>query len=1013
MITVHSGWATDFSSLGLCSLTPVECTVEEHAGGMFQLKMTHPMDKGGKWWHLNIWNIIKAPAPMRETPLLNMSAAGSSVTRQIYSVNVSSRLRLRTKPSTSSGKIIGSYKSGAKVIKIGEEGSWYQVVVQNGGEKGWMYASYLKYVGEETQAPAQSDKPPQVVQPRQTRDQLFRIVSVEKDDTNGMVYVTALHVFYDLAGVTISGTYSPKDIAAAQAVQDIFAKAIKPHGFDVYTDAEGKITAEYTGRSIVSALTETDGILRSAGARLIRDNFDVFVLKDEERDKGVEIRHGKNMLGAVLTEDVTDVITTVIPVGKNKDGDPLYLDESIYVDADNAAELPVVRAKEISYDVKSGSDDFQDDEAARAELKRLAMLEFTENGINHPAVGLDVDFVQLENTRQYEKYAALQAVHLYDTVRVIAARAGISVKSRVTGYVYNCLTKKYDSMVLGELFELETSVSGYDIAEGSISGNRLVMGSVDGDKIRTATIQYAKIAQAAIEQLNAAAITAVIGRFGEIDAGSITTDELYAALAQIIELRFGQITGDTVDTDELYAELAEIILLRAKQIEAGSIETDELAAEYARIGGLLVDRIDAGNIQADVLGASLAKFVSMYAGTGEFDFATIQNLVAKAMSLTQGAMDTVYINNLAVTSANMLSATLGKLVIKGDDGNYYRVFVGSDGRISTEKVDDVTAEVQGGKQIVETNMNVGNLNATTIQGSSAVINSILTTALTADKITAADAMIASATIPALYATTIEAIGNSLQLLVRDSSRIFRSETPPSGAELGDLWVQPSTGFTYQFAGENVPDLYLNDPDLYYAHADDEGGYSLMMDAEGDLYADGEAAYTLGVSMDGHLTAWLRVKDGELDKAAKEALEKSNEAATLIVDQSADIKIMKDKIDSRVEVSVFDEVTGELETSVSSVNQRADSLEISMEKKVDGETLRTYIRYEDGVVEIGRSDSRYTTHTSDSGFVVKQDGVEMTSMVKNTVSAPVMEARRQFQIGRFSIRTGNDGGLLFL
>ena len=102
------------------------------------------MDKGGKWWHLSKWNIIKAPTPMRETPLVNMNAYGMSVTREIYRVNVSSRLRLRTKPSTSSGKIIGSYKNGTKVIKIGQQGNWYQVVIQNGGETGWMYADNLE-----------------------------------------------------------------------------------------------------------------------------------------------------------------------------------------------------------------------------------------------------------------------------------------------------------------------------------------------------------------------------------------------------------------------------------------------------------------------------------------------------------------------------------------------------------------------------------------------------------------------------------------------------------------------------------------------------------------------------------------------------------------------------------------------------------------------------------------------------------------------------------------------------
>lgn len=881
MITVHSGWASDFSSLGLCSLTPTECTVEEQAGGLFQLKMTHPMDKGGKWWHLTKWNIIKAPAPIRETPLLNMNAAEESVKRQIYSVDVNSRLRLRTKPSTSTGKIISSYRDGTKVIKIGESGSWYQVIIQNGGETGWMHSDYLKYVGEETQAPADSDKPSKVVQPRQTRDQLFRIMAVDRDDANAVVYITALHVFYDLSGVTISGSYAPEDLPAAQAVRDIFANAIKPHGFEAYTDAEGTVTAEYTGRSIVSALTETDGIVQAANARLIRDNFDVFVLKDEARDKGVEIRHGKNLLGAALTEDVSDVITTVIPVGRNKDGEPLYLSGIRYIDAENAAELPVVRAKEISYDVKSGSDEFPDDAAARAELERRARLEFTQNGINRGAVGLDVDFVQLENTRQYARYAALQTVHLYDTVRVISARSGIDARARVTGYVYNCLMRRYDSMVLGELTALKTTLSGYDIAQGTVSGNRLVAGSIDGDiALRNWTVGYAKIALAAIEQLNADSINALIARFGEITAGNITTDALYAALAEIILLRVKQITAETITTDELYAALADMILLRAQQITAGNIETDKLAAQYAEIITLLVRNIKAENIEADRLGAALADFVTMHAGTGEFDFATIQNLVAKALSLQQGSMDTVYIKNLAVTQANILSATLGKLVVKGDDGKYYRVFVGADGTISTEEVGLSVDEVQNGEtasgqQIVETSMNVGSLNATNLQANSAVINQILTTALSAEKITAADALIASATIPALYVTAVQAIGGSIDFSANESIRLmvakknatfFKTETPTEYVS-GDTWIKPDDG-TWWIArgmtGKNMPEITTDERfDLLARFGEDAEDYQLMIDDDGYLrvnYGSGE------IKEDGYLyssTGWESLKPSEL------------------------------------------------------------------------------------------------------------------------------------------------------
>ena len=43
----------------------------------------------------------------------------------------------------------------------------------------------------------------------------------------------------------------------------------------------------------------------------------------------------------------------------------------------------------------------------------------------------------------------------------------------------------------------------------------------------------------------------------------------------------------------------------------------------------------------------------------------------------------------------------------------------------------------------------------------------------------------------------------------------------------------------------------------------------------------------------------------------------------------------------------------------------------------------------------------------------QDGVEVTSIVRNTVASPVIEAKRQFVLGGHAIRIGADGGLLFV
>ena len=146
--------------------------------------------------------------------------------------------------------------------------------------------------------------------------------------------------------------------------------------------------------------------------------------------------------------------------------------------------------------------------------------------------------------------------------------------------------------------------------------------------------------------------------------------------------------------------------------------------------------------------------------------------------------------------------------------------------------------------------------------------------------------------------------------------------------------------------------------------------------------------------------------------------KANENAQVIAQHTAELQLMDSRITARVEQSIS-EVSGELETQISSsfseVTQTVDELRVVMEQNraADKSELRTYLRYADGTLELGRSGSRYVARTSDNGFVVLQDGAEMAAMVQNTVSAPVVEARRQFVLGEYAIRIGADGGILFV
>lgn len=730
MITIYDRRTTDYSGLGLCALSPLSCTVEEQAGGLYQLKMTHPIDGDGKWLHLSPWNVIRAPAPVRETPLIRVESEnvpGETVTREIWRVSVRSRLRLRSKPSTATGAILGRYGDGTRVVKLGQSGDWFQVVIMDGGTAGWMHSDYLRYVTTETETLPGEDLPGKMIAPRQTREQLFRIASAEVDDENSCVYVTALHLFYDMAGLPVMGEYAPENVPASQVVRELQNRLVREPGFSVYCNTDAPVSGEYTGVGMASALLENDGIVMQSRARLVRDNTDVFILKDEQRDRGVEIRHGKNLLGAVMTTDVSDVISAVIPVGKNEKGEDLRLSGTGYVESPRAAAIPVFRAKEIRYDVQTKKDGLETDESVREELARLAALEFSENGADRPVVGLDVDFILLENTQEYEEYAALQSVHLYDTVRVVSPRSGIDAKVRVTGYVYDSLNGRYDSVTLGELFELKSGISGFDVASGSLPGSRLVVNSLDGDRLRSATIQYAKIHQAAIQQLNADSVAAVTGRFEEIAAGEMTTASLYASVAKMLELA--------------------------------------------------VKEIDAENIETDSLAAVMGDFVKLYADVAGVDYADIKDLNADEMIFRTGAAGELYIDRLAATSAAMVSAVIGELVLRNADGNYYTVNVQNDGSISASRTYPTGEEIQtghtdDGRAIVGTTANIQSLNAQSIKAASAVVSEILTDAMTAGSITAGQALIASATAPELYTTAIKAIGDSIDLSANGTIRLL-------------------------------------------------------------------------------------------------------------------------------------------------------------------------------------------------------------------------------------------------
>ena len=81
-VCIYAPLADDFTTNGLGILTPLECTVEEQAAGMYELEMVHPIDNTLRWMQIQNGCIIKVPTPVRENPLYEAPAieAGAPVT---------------------------------------------------------------------------------------------------------------------------------------------------------------------------------------------------------------------------------------------------------------------------------------------------------------------------------------------------------------------------------------------------------------------------------------------------------------------------------------------------------------------------------------------------------------------------------------------------------------------------------------------------------------------------------------------------------------------------------------------------------------------------------------------------------------------------------------------------------------------------------------------------------------------------------------------------------------------
>jgi phage minor structural protein len=679
MIRVFKRDAGDFSTNGLGTVEATSCVVSEILNGMYELELTCDLDAYGKWGYLALDNIVVAPVPAGTTPMVTMPEhVDTPTSTAIYRVT-GGTVNFRKGPGMSY-KIIKVLRRDALVTLVNKNNAnWYKIIDKS-GTTGYMWHEYLTLHKTEPSTPI-GDSETASIDPHVVRDQPFRIYDIIPSLSE--ITVRARHLFYDLAdNMILSATF--KKIAGNVAGPQLFAACESEHDFDFYTNITQKKSAEFAEVSPVEALLGEEGFVDTWGGELMRDWYEVFVMKKLGKNRNVTVRYGKNLLTLGGSQNNANAVSRIIPVGQDKDGKPLYLPEK-HVESEHAANfvhpryavLKVADAKE--HENKKNPNDKDNPTVTKAQcydMMREAALEEFENGADLMDLSLTIDFVMPENTVEYRDFKHLRDIFLGDTVKVIVERVGLEIFLRMTEYKFNCLTRRYESITLGQAAgNAATGISPRQLPNGRISGIKLGYGSVNGGAIQDgavgslqiglasimsahiedAQIVYAHINSATIDELKAGSITAVTAYIQNLVAGNITTDELYAALAVIAK---AQITEANIETaninwaniETLVAQMAHIALanINTANIKTANIDWASIATLMTEVAHIAVANLTTANIMnasitwADIFNANI-------------DWATINNLTAEIATISKAQITTANIINANIAWASITS----------------------------------------------------------------------------------------------------------------------------------------------------------------------------------------------------------------------------------------------------------------------------------------------------------------------------------------------------------------------
>ena len=260
------------------------------------------------------------------------------------------------------------------------------------------------------------------------------------------IHYVELRISYQLSKVVVKPCTAQNCPAALQAMMD---NSVGDNPFTMWTDITGGAT--FT----VEEPTEFRKLLGGVKGSILDQygpgeyEWDKWTVKYHSQrgvSTDVVIRYGKNLTDIKQTSDISDVWTGIVPYwsGTVDNQDVLVLISGAVLWGSTAGNYAFRMAVPVDL-----SSEF-DDQPTQAELLAAAQTYLNNNLPSGIPKEIDISFVALWQTDEYENVAPLQRLSLCDTITVRHEGLGIDATAKIIAVTYNVLTERYDSMKVGE-----------------------------------------------------------------------------------------------------------------------------------------------------------------------------------------------------------------------------------------------------------------------------------------------------------------------------------------------------------------------------------------------------------------------------------------------------------------------------------------------------------------------------------------------------------------------------------